>query len=86
MRVVATKDGGLCRVRLPGGRLDARAARALAAAARTHASGALDATNRANLQIRGVRAGREAALAAALIDAGLGPLPDGGADLTTAAL
>ncbi len=73
VRVVATGDGGLCRVRLPGGRLDAAAARALAAAAREHGSGVLDATNRANLQIRGVRAGHETALAAALIEAGLGP-------------
>ncbi|MEX3605470.1 MAG: precorrin-3B synthase [Burkholderia sp.] len=80
VRVVATGDGGLCRVRLPGGRLDAAAARALAAAAREHGSGTLDATNRANLQIRGVRAGHETALAAALIEAGLGPREDGAAN------
>ncbi|WP_414451955.1 precorrin-3B synthase [Burkholderia sp. 22PA0099] len=86
VRVVATHDGGLCRVRLPGGLLTADGARALAAAAQAHGSGALDATNRANLQIRGVRDGHEAALAAALIDAGLGPTPDGATDLVATAL
>ncbi|MEK6425972.1 MAG: precorrin-3B synthase, partial [Burkholderia gladioli] len=86
VRVVATHDGGLCRVRLPGGRLTADGARALAAAAQAHGSGALDATNRANLQIRGVRDGHAAALAAALLDAGLGPTPDGAADLAATAL
>jgi precorrin-3B synthase len=73
VRVVAARDGGLCRVRLPGGVLGATHARALADAALAHAGGVLDLTNRANVQIRGVRAGEEAALSAALIDAGLGP-------------
>ncbi|HKR38915.1 MAG TPA: precorrin-3B synthase, partial [Paraburkholderia sp.] len=73
VRVVAARDGGLCRIRLPGGVLSAARARALADAASTHASGVLELTNRANVQIRGVRAGEEAALSAALIDAGLGP-------------
>lgn len=73
MRVVAARDGGLCRIRLPGGVLGARQAHALAHAALTHAGGTLELTNRANVQIRGVRAGEEAALSAALIDAGLGP-------------
>ncbi|MEX3526424.1 MAG: precorrin-3B synthase [Burkholderia sp.] len=86
VRVVATGDGGLCRVRLPGGWLDAAAARALAAAAREHGSGELDATNRANLQIRGVRAGHEAALAAALIAADPGSRPGPPPDLAAAAL
>ncbi|KAB0634925.1 precorrin-3B synthase, partial [Burkholderia territorii] len=31
VRVVAAADGGLCRIKLPGGRLDARQARAIAA-------------------------------------------------------
>ncbi|MEM5421122.1 precorrin-3B synthase [Paraburkholderia ferrariae] len=73
LRVVAARDGGLCRIRLPGGALSAARARALADAASTHANGVLELTNRANVQIRGVRAGEEAALSAALIDAGLGP-------------
>ncbi|WJN78234.1 precorrin-3B synthase [Burkholderia anthina] len=73
VRVVAAVDGGLCRVKLPGGRLDARQARAIAAAARLYGSGAIDATNRANLQLRGIRDGAADALAHALLDAGLGP-------------
>nr|WP_249203514.1 precorrin-3B synthase [Burkholderia ambifaria] len=73
VRVVAAADGGLCRIKLRGGRLDARQARAIAAAARSYGSGAIDATNRANLQLRGIRDGAADALAAALLDAGLGP-------------
>ncbi|MDI9653445.1 precorrin-3B synthase, partial [Burkholderia cenocepacia] len=73
VRVVAAADGGLCRIKLPGGRLDARQARAIAAAARRYGSGAIDATNRANLQLRGIRDGATDALTHALLDAGLGP-------------
>nr|WP_279608449.1 precorrin-3B synthase [Burkholderia cenocepacia] len=73
VRVVAAADGGLCRIKLPGGRLDARQARAIAAAARRYGSGAIDATNRANLQLRGIRDDAADALAHALLDAGLGP-------------
>ncbi len=73
VRVVAAADGGLCRIKLPGGRLDARQARAIAAAARSYGSGAIDATNRANLQLRGIRDGAADLLAGALLDAGLGP-------------
>ncbi|WP_282507505.1 precorrin-3B synthase [Burkholderia cepacia] len=73
VRVVAAADGGLCRIKLPGGRLDARQARAIAAAARAYGSGAIDATNRANLQLRGIRDGAADALTRALLDAGLGP-------------
>ncbi|OXJ27578.1 precorrin-3B synthase [Burkholderia sp. HI2761] len=72
-RVVAAADGGLCRIKLPGGRLHARQARAIAAAARLYGSGAIDATNRANLQLRGIRDGVADALMRALLDAGLGP-------------
>ncbi|WP_417903641.1 precorrin-3B synthase [Burkholderia territorii] len=73
VRVVAAADGGLCRIKLPGGRLDARQARAIAAAARACGSGAIDATNRANLQLRGIRDGAAETLADALLAAGLGP-------------
>ncbi|MBR8276909.1 precorrin-3B synthase [Burkholderia cenocepacia] len=73
VRVVAAADGGLCRIKLPGGRLDAHQARAIAAAARRYGSGAIDATNRANLQLRGIRDDAADALAHALLDAGLGP-------------
>ncbi|HKT97473.1 MAG TPA: precorrin-3B synthase [Paraburkholderia sp.] len=73
VRVVAARDGGLCRIRLAGGALTAAQAHAIAQAALVHASGTLELTNRANVQARGVRAGSEAALAEALIAAGLGP-------------
>ncbi|HDR9800113.1 TPA: precorrin-3B synthase [Burkholderia cenocepacia] len=73
VRVVAAADGGLCRIKLPGGRLDAHQARAVAAAAHRYGAGAIDATNRANLQLRGIRDGAADALAHALLDAGLGP-------------
>ncbi|HDR9491750.1 TPA: precorrin-3B synthase [Burkholderia stabilis] len=80
VRVVAAADGGLCRIKLPGGRLDARQARAIAAAARAYGSGAIDATNRANLQLRGIREDATDALTRALLDADLGPRVDATAD------
>ncbi|MCA7953063.1 precorrin-3B synthase [Burkholderia seminalis] len=79
VRVVAAADGGLCRIKLPGGRLDAHQARAIAAAARAYGSGAIDATNRANLQLRGIRDGAADALTRALLEAGLGPRVDAAA-------
>ncbi|WP_246183968.1 precorrin-3B synthase [Pandoraea anhela] len=72
-RIVASRDGGLCRVKLPGGRLSAAQAIAIADAAQTFASGVVELTNRANLQLRGVRDGAQAALTQQLLDAGLGP-------------
>jgi precorrin-3B synthase len=73
VRIVAARDGGLCRIRLPGGALSADAADAIAQAALAHASGVIEATNRANLQIRGVRPGEQRALIERLLAAGLGP-------------
>jgi len=70
---VPARDGGLCRVKLPGGRLTSAQARAIAAASARWASGVLDLTNRANLQLRGVRADGAAALVAELQAADLGP-------------
>jgi len=70
---VPARDGGLCRVKLPGGRLTAAQARAIAAASTRWASGVLELTNRANLQLRGVRQDGAAALVAELQAAGLGP-------------
>lgn len=66
-------DGGICRVKLPGGQLTSAQARAVAAAARACASGVLELTNRSNLQLRGVRAEHQAELVRALLAAGLGP-------------
>lgn len=73
LRIVASRDGGICRIKLPGGRLDASAARSIAAAAERNADGVLEATNRANLQIRGVREEAFSTLPAELLAAGLGP-------------
>ncbi|NIE64534.1 precorrin-3B synthase [Burkholderia sp. Ax-1719] len=86
VRVVAALDGGLCRVRLPGGVLLTAQAHAIAEAALAHANGTLELTNRANLQVRGIRTGSAAALTAALVEAGLGPSNSGSesADLCAA--
>ncbi|MDR6678093.1 precorrin-3B synthase [Pseudomonas oryzihabitans] len=73
LRIVPARDGGLCRVKLPGGRLLAVQARAIAAASERWATGVLELTNRANLQLRGVRQEGADALVAALQAAGLGP-------------
>jgi len=73
LRIVPARDGGLCRVKLPGGRLTAAQARAVALASQRWASGVLELTNRANLQLRGVRPDGADALVAALQAAGLGP-------------
>ncbi|WP_236674195.1 precorrin-3B synthase [Paraburkholderia hospita] len=73
LRIVPALDGGICRVKLAGGELSATQAFAIAGAIDEHASGIVDITNRANLQLRGVKHGHEDALIAALLDAGLGP-------------
>jgi precorrin-3B synthase len=73
MRIVPARDGGLCRIRLNGGELSAAQARVVADVARACGSGFIDATNRSNLQIRGVRTGAENQLISRLIEAGLGP-------------
>ncbi|CAN0620714.1 precorrin-3B synthase [Burkholderia multivorans] len=86
VRVVPAADGGLCRIKLPGGLLDARQARAIAAAARAHGSGVIEATNRANLQVRGIRDGEAGALSRMLLDAGLGPLVERDTDADSASL
>ncbi|GGJ90827.1 precorrin-3B synthase [Pilimelia anulata] len=75
LRVHPAADGGLVRVRVPGGAIDTARWRALAAAARRHAAGTLELTGRGNVQLRGVRPGAEPALAADLAAAGLLPAP-----------
>lgn len=77
LRIVQALDGGICRIKLPGGVLAANQAHAIAEAAQRHASGVLELTNRSNLQIRGVRAEAEHGLIGALLAANLGPsVPD----------
>nr|WP_041764243.1 precorrin-3B synthase [Paraburkholderia phymatum] len=73
LRIVPALDGGICRVKLQRGELSATQALAIADAIDEHASGIVDLTNRANLQLRGVKRGHENALIAALLGAALGP-------------
>jgi precorrin-3B synthase len=80
-RVVPALDGGICRVKLEGGRLSSVQARAIAQGALRYGSGTLEITNRSNMQIRGVRGDAGPALANALIEAGLGPRVAGGDDV-----
>lgn len=75
LRIVVARDGGICRIKLPGGELSAAQARAIAHASARHAGSVIELTNRANLQVRGVKRGEETALIAALVEAGLGPTP-----------
>jgi precorrin-3B synthase len=72
LRIVPALDGGICRIKLAGGVITAAQANAVAQAAERHASGVIEATNRGNLQIRGVGADHQG-LIATLLGAGLGP-------------
>jgi len=78
---VSARDGGICRVKLPCGQLSSAQAFAVAAAARRHAGGVIELTNRANLQLRGVREERQHALIETLLAAGLGARTPGGDDV-----
>jgi precorrin-3B synthase len=80
LRIVPALDGGICRIKLSGGSISSAQAEAVAGAAERFASGAIEATNRANLQIRGI--GREqASLIESLLEAGLGPQNTAGDDV-----
>lgn len=69
LRLHEAADGLLARVRLPGGRLEARGMRAVASASRL-GNGIVELTSRASLQIRGLA---DDALAARLAAGGLLP-------------
>lgn len=72
LRIVPALDGGICRIKLAGGVISSGQAHAVARAARRHAGGVIEATNRGNLQIRGI-GGDHQELIKALMAAGLGP-------------
>lgn len=79
-RIVAARDGGICRIKLPGGLLLADQADAVADAAERFAGGVIEATNRANLQIRGIGDDHRG-LVEHLLAAGLGPRDAAGDDV-----
>lgn len=70
-RIVSARDGGICRIKLPGGLLLADQADAVADAAERFATGVIEATNRGNLQIRGIGSDHTG-LIDTLLAAGLG--------------
>lgn len=74
----AQLDGALVRIRVPGGLLGSRQVRRIAEAASAHGT-VLEITSRANLQIRGVRAGSHHPLVEELVAAGV-TLADAAAD------
>jgi precorrin-3B synthase len=80
LRIVPAMDGGICRVKLNGGAISSAQAEAVASAAERFASGAIEATNRANLQIRGI-GHEQTALIDVLLAAGLGPQSAAGDDV-----
>ena len=66
-----TGDGLLSRVKPPGGRLTAAAARLVARAATLHGNGTVELTSRGNLQVRGLTDASAPRFAAAMVAAGL---------------
>ncbi|WP_276323652.1 MULTISPECIES: precorrin-3B synthase [Pseudomonas] len=80
LRIVQALDGGICRIKLDGGSITADQADAVANAAERFAGGAIEATNRGNLQIRGI-GDQSAALIDSLLAAGLGPRTAAGDDV-----
>src|SRR5579883_1050462 len=69
--VAPAQDAFMCRLRLPGGILNAHQLRGLADIAERHGGGCADVTTRANLQIREIAAQHAPALLMAIADLGL---------------
>ena len=80
LRIVQALDGGICRIKLAGGSITAKQAHAVADAAQAYAGGVIEATNRANLQIRGIGVEQDG-LIAMLLAADLGPSNAAGDDV-----
>ncbi|MGJ6966599.1 precorrin-3B synthase [Streptosporangium sp. G11] len=78
LQVHAAADGGLARVRVPGGRLTPFQLRELADAASAYGGGVIELTSRANVQVRGLGpespdSGTGSGFAARMAEAGLLP-------------
>jgi precorrin-3B synthase len=73
LQVHKAADGGVARIRVPGGQLAAGQLRTVLDAAAELGDGTVELTSRANLQVRGLAAGAEAGLGVRLADAGLLP-------------
>ncbi|WP_434699381.1 precorrin-3B synthase [Pseudomonas sp. D1-1] len=80
LRVVQALDGGICRIKLDGGVIHADQAETVAWVAEQFAGGVIEATNRGNLQIRGIGPEPDA-LIEPLLAAGLGPRKAAGDDV-----
>ncbi|MGX7680104.1 precorrin-3B synthase [Jatrophihabitans sp. DSM 45814] len=75
LTVHVAADGGLARVRLPGGLITAAALRVLATAASDLGDGELELTSRGNIQLRGLAPGAEFDLGERIAAVGLLPSP-----------
>jgi len=66
-------DGGLCRIRLEQGQISAKQLRRLGALSRLYGNGMIELTNRANIQLRGIKSWDVEKLQLALKEAKLAP-------------
>jgi precorrin-3B synthase len=73
LTVFEAADGGLARIRIPGGAVSADQLRALATASADVGDGRLELTSRGNLQVRALAPGAESELGERLAEAGLLP-------------
>jgi precorrin-3B synthase len=73
LQVHRAADGGVARIRLPGGRMTSAQLRTVLDAAAELGDGSVELTSRANLQLRGLAEGAEIALGNRLAAAGLLP-------------
>lgn len=80
-RMPLANDGGICRIKLPLGRLTSEQIDGIADAAETFSCGYVELTTRANVQIRAVAKNNQQKLINKILDLGLGPLTPEGDDI-----